>query len=264
MNAFFEEREEKLILCFGDCLVWQVALISSFFDLNVIGKIIFLIFFVVRMVINCVIMFFLWSNKRVEEYSENYESNGILMFVIVFFLQNLINLLYVLKLVSRKYVFVALAIYIFSFSWERVKGRFGNNTAQWDEQFKADVSTLLMLECLNMFCVLGLLTIISSVQRFVCTMMAVMFINMASSAVTFRTRNRVLRVKERYIWYEMLGILFYLCEMTAGIFYQWVGPDSDKNIVLIIFVLMQMLVYMAVLKRGTDLYRKSLYNEGSI
>ena len=76
-----------------------------------------------------------------------------------------------------------------------------------------------------MFCTFGLMTVISSTQKFV--------------------------------W----CLLFYLCEIVAGILWKWVVPDSDKSIVLIIFVLIQMLIYMAILKWGTDAYRKNLYDK---
>ena len=261
MRSAISDREAKLYLVFIDVFAWQVFLYNNIPSMNAISKTVFLLFFAARMVFDYVIMFFLWSNKRVEEYSEKYESNGMLMFFIVFLVQNVINILYVLGLVSRKYAFIALAIYIFSFSWGRVKYQFGNNVAKWDEQFKADVSILLMLECLNMFCTWGLMTVISSTQKFVCSMIIIMLINISSSVMTYGKRNKVFLWKEKYIRYEILCLLFYSCEIVAGILYKWVVPDSDKSIVLIIFVLIQMLIYMAILKWGTDAYRKSLYDK---
>lgn len=109
--------------------------------------------------------------------------------------------------------------------------------------------------------ILGLMTVISSTQKFVCSMIIIMFINISSSVMTYGKRNKVFLWKEKYIRYEILCLLFYLCEIAAGILYKWVVPDSDKSIVLIIFVLIQMLIYMEILKWGTDAYRNSLYDK---
>lgn len=247
-------REIKLYLTFIDVLVWQFFLYSSFSAMNVVGKGVFLFVFVLRLVFDYAIIFFLWSNRRVEEYGQTYEPNGTLEFFAAFLVQNGINILYVVGVVSKKYAFIALAIYIFCFSWGRAKGHFGSNGDYWDAQFKADAGTLLMLECLNMFCVLGLLTVVPFVQKLIIFVIIIAVINISSSMLTYKKRRKFLAERERYIWYEVLCVAFYACEITAGYLYM----KSDNVVILIFWVLVQMLLYTGILKWGADAYRAEM------
>ncbi len=113
-----------------------------------------------RLLFDYAIIFFLWSDRRVGEYSKRYKPNETLEFFAAFLVQNAINILYVLGCVSKKYAFITLAIFMCCFSCERAKGHFGSNGDHWDAQFKADAGTLLMLERLNIFCALGVLTVV--------------------------------------------------------------------------------------------------------
>lgn len=160
---------------------------------------IFLLTLSIRVFFDYLLLFYLWSNVRIEDYSTEYQSSGILSWTFIFAIEYILNLIYVfLPNLNKRTVYLSFIVIIYLFVCIRYKDYYSKKMSMggYERQFEEDRKILIPLIALAEIPLLGYLLIGNYFDRwniyFVCSLQLLVIVLFL---YVFRSTKYLLKLK---------------------------------------------------------------------